>query len=259
MEAFDKNPLINEEDLEIAITLKEYLEENPYIDHKELYETFATLGIIHSKNYSYENTAAVYFPNDNIIETFDMAYNSNLEYEDVLEHELIHSTGRLENQLLNEGMASLLQAEYSNQHTINDSYYDHVIMTKIFCELITPEKMLEAYTKKDMQIIKDEMLKLNPNEAYYNNLIDAMQKYSEEYQERYTNSLLNGSSVSEEDLPSYEFTELLSPYLRSEKVSDETKEQIRYYLGHLGYWIDVYSDFYFNKEESTLVQSNIQK
>ena len=46
--------------------------------------------------------------------------------------------------------------------------------------------MLEAYTKNDMSIIKNEMLKLNPNESDYNNLMNKMQKYSDEYKKIYT-------------------------------------------------------------------------
>lgn len=143
MEAFEKNPLINGNDLEVAFSLENYIKDNPYFDYEELYNTFSTLNIIYSKNYySVDHAAATYSSFFNRITMYKSSYykNDSEAYEDILQHEMIHSTGNLDNTLLNESMTSLLQLEYSNDITVNDAYYDHILFAKIFCELITPEK-----------------------------------------------------------------------------------------------------------------------
>ena len=104
------------------------------------------------------------------------------------------------------------------------------------------------------------MLKLNSNETDYNNLMNKMNKYSDEYQDRYQKLLLTDIyNMKQEELPSYEFYQLFNPYLTSDKLSETAKEIIPYYIQHIGYWVDVDSQFYFNKEENILTESNQKK
>jgi len=247
MEALDRNPMLNEEDREIALTLTEYVEENPYIDDLDLYITFTSLSVLHSKNYVNDNIIGMYQKNSNSIEMLNGSFKTEEKYEDTMQHEMIHATGYLDNLLLNEGITSLLQMEYTNDSTMNNAYYDHVLITRIFCELITPEKLLEAYTKEDMSIIEEEMLKLNPNKEDYELLIDEMQKYSENFEKEHWVFITNPTS-SDENIPSYKFHKLFEPYLNSDKLSREAKEEIEYYISEIGYWVDVDAKMYFNKE-----------
>lgn len=251
MDSFNTNPFLNPKDLEMACSLEKYIRDNPYFDYEELYDHFSTISVIHYEDYDKGDTLGEYYEDSNIVVMYGVSYSSDKTYEDALQHEIIHSTGTLENTLLNEGMTSLLQMEYSNDFTVNDSYYDHVLMTKVFCELITPKKMLEAYTKKDMSIIKEEMLKLNSNEDDYNNLIDAMQKYSEEYKQIYT--LFADGKLTENQLPSYQFEQLLKPYINSNELSEENRETINRYVNNIGYMVDVAHRLYFNLEDNKYI------
>lgn len=247
MDSFNTNSFLNEKDLEIALSLKKYIGDNPYFDYEKLYDTFSTISVIHYDGYDKGDTAGEYYEDSNIVVLYKGSYDSEEFYEDALQHEIIHSTGSLENSLLNEGMTSLLQMEYSNDFTVNDSYYDHVLMTKAFCELITPEKMLEAYTKNDMSIIKEEMLKLNSNEEDYNNLMNGMQKYSEEYKQIY--KLYASGKLNDDQLPSNYFQQLLKPYLNSKELNEEKVAVINKYLNNVGYFVDVPHKLYFNLDD----------
>lgn len=178
MEAFNLNPFLNEKDLEIALSLEKYIKDNPYLDYEELYVKFSSVGIIHFESEFQEDKYVFgsYSDEFNIASIYKIDTLSEDTYVNILQHELIHSTGTIDNIMLNEGMTSLLQCEYFDNGIVQDAYCDHVLITKIFCELIGSDKMLEAYSKNDMNIIKNEMLKLNSNEEDYNNLMNKLEE-----------------------------------------------------------------------------------
>lgn len=245
MEAFQNNPMLEDTDVEIALALKKYLEENPYCNYEELYQEFATLITINdSHRYTVTGNnynAAEYNREENIITMY--VTPSKKHYIGGLEHELIHKTGYLDNIMLNEGMASLIQAEYMNYGMVSDAYYDHVLMTKIFCELITPKKMLEAYSKRDMSIIKQEMLKINSNEEDYNNLMNAMQEYGNDFHDGVNNQFRQ----KYEDI-STQFYILLTPYLNSNHIKEDHIIRIMAYIEDFGKSMNARFATYFNHD-----------
>ena len=180
MEAFQLNPFLDDKDLEIALSMEKYIENNPYLDYEKLYETFASFGMIHT-DYDNNRFAGTTIRDLNIITIYDY---ENLKqdpyYISTLQHEIIHLTGHLDNIVLNEGMTELLQAEYFNDGNAT-GYYEYVTLTKIFCELIGSDKMLEAYSTENMSLIKEEMLKINPSEHDYDSLMNTLQEYGTKY------------------------------------------------------------------------------
>lgn len=252
MEAFGANPLLNDKDLEIALSLQKYLENNPYLDMESLYETFASVGIV---RFIYENgnVSGDYSRNLNIVGIYDYLAVDKEDYCETLQHELVHSTGHLDNYMLDEGMTTLICSEYFSDFKITNAYCDHVLMTKVFCELITSDKMLEAYSKQDMTIIKTEMLKLNPNEEDYEKLLTVMQEYGKRFKET---EKLNNFAVDNKELI-HQMIDLLIPYLQSEKLDLDTKTEIVYYMGNLGQWEVNGYKAYFNTsdDESTIIKN----
>lgn len=161
LEAFKSNKLLEEEDLEICYSLENYLNFNPYLDYETIYDNFLTIAVIHS-DYDMSYINGFYYPKYNVITTFANTKQSNQVYTNTLFHELIHSTGNLENNMLREGMTSLLTNEFCDYGYV-DGYARHVAITKIFCELIGPDKMLKAYSKNDISIIEDGLYEIYPN------------------------------------------------------------------------------------------------
>ena len=204
MEAFQLNPFLDDKDLEIALSMENYIENNPYLDYEKLYEIFASFGMIHV-DYDNNMVAGTTLRGLNIITIYDYE-NAKKDpyYITTLQHEIIHLTGHLDNFVLNEGMTELLQAEYFNDGNAT-GYYEYVIFTKIFCELIGSDKMLEAYSKNDMSIIQEEMLKINPSEHDYDSLMNAMQEYGTKYQ-------MADELKELPDVDKYPFYLLLLPY-----------------------------------------------
>ena len=241
MEAFDFNSLLSAKDLEIILSLEKYLEDNPYLDKQVLYEKFASIGIV---KFLFDNgsVSGDYSRELNIVGIYDCWGKDKQEYSETMLHELVHATGYLDNYMLNEGMTSLICAEYFSDFKVKNAYCDHVLITKIFCELITPEKMLEAYSNSDMSIIRNEMLKINPNVKDYEMLMLTMQEYGQRFKdtEDFSDFVITNEELIRQML------KLLLPYLESEHLSEETKIQILCYMGYLGQWEVVGDKAYFN-------------
>lgn len=256
MEAFDLNPLLEEEDREVASHLRQYLVENPYLDYEQLYDDFSSFWIIDT-NDTLGNIGARNF--GDYIVVYDRDNISRKEYFEKMEHELVHYTGHLNCMMLNEGMTSLLTSEYMDNFQYTNGYYDEILMTKIFCELITPDKMLEAYSKEDMNIIKNEMLKLNPDEDKYQQFINLLNDYSEE-REPYAESDSSSSFFDEGHALAYrdKFAMMVMDYMYNANFDEAKVSRITEYLKAIGSadHFTIPGAIYFNKNEKELSYEN---
>ena len=256
MEAFDLNPLIEEEDREVASHLRQYLVENTYLDYERLYDDFSSFCIIDT-NDTRGNVLASNF--DDYIVVYNRDNISKEEYSENLEHELVHRTGHLNCVMLNEGMTSLITSEYMEDFQSTTAYYDEILMTKIFCELITPDKMLEAYSKEDMNIIKNEMLKLNPEEDKYQQFINLLNSYSRE-RESYVESGTLRSFFHEGHALEYQdkFAMMVMEYMYNANFDEAKVSRITEYLKAIGSanHFTIPGAIYFNQSAKELSYEN---
>ena len=246
MNAIENNSNLNSEDLSVAKSLVNYIEDNPYFDYEILYENLSSFSVVHSENYDCGNVASYYSVDYNVIEMLQDSYLSDEWYQKCLRHEIIHATGYLDNLILSEGMTAILEDEYGEDNSFYiDDYHDHRLITKIFCELITPDKMLEAFSKRDMSIIHDEMLKIYDDEETYQKLMSYFENYGTTYQDKKT-SILSDSDIPFLEYPKYQIKELLTPYIENSNISEKQKNDINIYLAAIGdeYYLDLKS--YFN-------------
>lgn len=246
MNAIENNSNLNSEDLSVAKSLVNYIEDNPYFDYEILYENLSSFSVVHSENYDGGNVASYYSVDYNVIEMLQDSYLSDEWYQKCLRHEIIHATGYLDNLILSEGMTAILEDEYGEDNSFYiDDYHDHRLIAKIFCELITPDKMLEAFSKRDMSIIHDEMLKIYDDEETYQKLMSYLEDYGTTYQDKKT-SILSDSDIPFLEYPKYQIKELLTPYIENSNISKKQKNDINIYLAAIGdeYYLDLKS--YFN-------------
>lgn len=173
----DLNSNIDEKYKDSIYDFSRYIDNNIYIDREELYDKFSSLEVESITNVSYAAQ-------------FDKQNNSIIiaeGFDDSITHELFHFS--MSNKCndytsyLNEGMTLLLNNEYfPNRETQFVEYNDpRIITVKMLSEIITPEKMLESYTKCDQQIIKDELFKIVNNSKLADSLIRIMDEYCDIY------------------------------------------------------------------------------
>lgn len=247
MEVLDTNPSINEQDAMIAESLRQYLIESSYFDYEKCYQDFRDLKIMHSNNID-GNYGAISFLDKKVIQTYYSKDKDPSLYRADLEHELTHFTGFLQCSFLNEGIVSLIVSEYMENFELTNFYYDQIIATKILCELITPEKMLEAYQKRDDSIIQGELLKINSDPSDYYSLLSLFNEYHNEYIVYAERGEVEKFFSFSYEKYNQKFQELFSNYLVSDYISVEQKEHVLAYLSYLGCQTNVTGVVYFNRE-----------
>lgn len=245
MEAFDLNPLIEEQDRQIANNLKQYIRENPYLDYEKCYESFASFDIL--KKESNDNIGGRNYGTHIEIYNNTGHENSQDSYKKSVQHELVHYTGYLENPMLKEGMTALICSEYMDNFKLTSGYYDEVLVTKIFCELITPEKMLEAYSDRNMKIIEVELQNLGLDSDKYQSLIELMNDYS--FKLSKCTSQEEIKKFYAENAPKFQKSLLnyVATIFSNANLSQEQKERIVIYLSYIGKITNVNGTIYFNK------------
>lgn len=224
MGAFDLNPFIEEEDVKIASSLKQYFLDNPYLNYERIYDRYLSLDIVDLPMKSETTTiktTAQYNPTENEVYNYvEEGGKSFKDYRDHLEHELVHMTGSFECSFLNEGMTTLLTSEYMNDFSLEGmAYYDHVLITKCLCEMIGSDKMLEAYSTCQMDIVKTELLKLNSDASCYEELIAVMNDYHQALMKENVDYVASSKP---------KFIQALLPYL--ENVPEESLARIGEYF-----------------------------
>lgn len=181
MYAIKENPYLKSEDKYILFKLRDFFEQNPYIDFKDVYERLISLGIIYTEEKN-EEVDATYFHKDNYIIDYDY---HNESYQLTLwktKHELeigdliLGSIGSLEEyEGLNMGMTRLLALEYLDYTTPNGGY-GNIMLARLMTEIVGKDKMLAAYMTNNFDIIKKELKRINDSEEDFNRLSSILKK-----------------------------------------------------------------------------------
>lgn len=160
-----ENDKLEDWEKNILYTFDEMLKDNPYINIRESHNAMEELDIKYTNRPSeYKDTVyGVYSPEDNTVYIFQ---NEGEVNKDILRHELIHSllnnkrTSTLPEYFI-EGVTELLANEYFSDKPFSElkTYPYEVAMTELLCDMVGGDKVLEAYTKGNMNIITLELSK----------------------------------------------------------------------------------------------------
>ena len=170
------NPYLVDDEIEIIMKLKQYYFENPYIDYQKLYSEFAEYDIRYKYMIGDKSVAGSTSDDSRIINCYPNCYNG-IDKEDVIIHEVVHKSGSFSNRILNEGMTSLIVAEYFDLGLVKNSYDREVSVTKVFCELLGSDYMLEAYTTHNDIMIDDGLYNIYENYEVIDEIYNLMSMY----------------------------------------------------------------------------------
>ena len=153
------------------------IRDNPYLTKEFSYRALSNVDIIHRQRpiYTKESILAEYHHFELLYFYHNDISIYNNEYDNILEHELIHCLlSNYKNvcypDFITEGLTELLTIEYyEDNNTENIVCYPYeVLLTKILCEIVTEDTVLESYTKGNMNLIYEKLKKLddtkNPKE-----------------------------------------------------------------------------------------------
>ncbi len=178
IEAVEKNSNIQPDELESFYALRQYLEDNTYIDYADVYQRFRTLHIEETKTRSMLSDRIIlaqYFRHQNKCVIY---LDGLLRKQDILPHELIHITGELpEYPMLAEGVTELLYQEYCQEGQIRATYWEPVNCIKMLCEIVDPQIVLQAYSEYNSKPIIDALTNLCGDRILAMNLLEEMNSY----------------------------------------------------------------------------------
>lgn len=224
LSSLDYNQNITTEEKNKIYRLQDLINENPYLDKLSAFYALENLKIEYNSprpSNMKDNVVASYTLDNDTINVYGSMENTT---DDVLLHEVVHAlffnkkTINLP-QYFREGMTELLVDEYisSNPYIEDISYPFEVNMIKILCELVGEDKVLQAFSLGDMNIIKNELIK------------NTSEEYTDEFLNNLDNVFISYENDRQIDNDKFnQITSYLDSYFNMIKENNDTKKYNNY-------------------------------
>ena len=166
----ENQKLTQEQKITASTELINIIEDNPYIEKEYAYNSLSTLTINYKERPSdtKESVLGEYTHGEIMYYSYSDIYIYSNICENVLEHELIHSlltTNSNEDYItfIKEGLTELLNDEYfsKNPYIEFECYPYEILINKLLCEIVTEDTLLKAYTTGNIDILYNELLKID--------------------------------------------------------------------------------------------------
>ncbi len=247
------NSNLSDEEKAIVYSFADIINDNPYIDSNSAYGSIGNVDIFYvpRPDGTSETILGDFNFNKDIINIY--TESDSLKRETQI-HELLHclfTNYRNVNipVFLAEGVTEILVNEYftPNPFVEESSYPYEVALTKLLCEMVEPDRVLEAYTTGNMNVIKDELRK-------YEGTGDATTFINAS--DRVLERLESGREIDPE---TYNYMiNYLDTYFNNKYSDDNEKMEIyNYYRGMLAqipsedryteYWNYIYENGYYER------------
>lgn len=225
----EQNPYLKVKDIEILMELKEYCNNNIYIDLDEFYDRLMTCRIF--DYYSFNNTSSGHYEElSNKIRVFDdIQEDENLDRRSVILHEGIHMLGDFSHTFLNEGMASLIEHEYYEDESYFgiDNYFYERQCVRALCYLVGADTMLQAYTEKNQELLDYKLLEIYGTKEKVNQIYEYMNQYvSRECESKILyKALCDGNLTLEqkEEIPAYIYIDGITTNINFDKLFNKSE------------------------------------
>lgn len=161
LSAILNNDKLDEKEKDMFYKVTDLLEDNPYIDKENAYRNLQDIKVVYDPTADYgENIVGTYLIFQNKIVIISDNKNNTTLFHEII-HSIYTNSHRRENlpSFFSEGMTELLTDEYFEDKPFIEitSYSYEIIMVKLLCEIVGPDKVLETYSKGDMKILEDEL------------------------------------------------------------------------------------------------------
>ena len=147
--------------------VKKYVNlENPTLDEFERMSNILSSVDIASK---YDYNSNDYYTIKNSLITVNSYKAGYISTYDSVRNALVHLFKERRNDLLTDGVGEILSAEAMGENTNHNP--EMVTIAKMLSDIIGSDKLLLAYQRNNMSIIKDELMSIYNDEALYNDFI----------------------------------------------------------------------------------------
>lgn len=169
------NPYLDKTELEILYELKDYVKNNPYLDLNDVFHKLMTIRVEERYSLGHERTAD-YRSQYNLVRYYYNLETTKKSYKrEVLIHEYIHSIGNLSSRALNEGMTSILTQDIISFTKID--YFNERTCCEYIIDLVGENVLLEAFSKKDQNILTNELKKIFDQEESILELYELLEEF----------------------------------------------------------------------------------
>ncbi len=270
----ENNNLTDKQKTTTCTKLINIIEDNPYIDKEYAYNSLLNVNIQYKERPTYKKKEVVgEYNNERILNyTYNDILIYNTDYENVLEHELIHCLLLTPKNdifpcFITEGITELINDEYfsNNPYIELECYPFEILVIKMLCEITTEDIILKTYTTGNINILYNELLKIDRNTSP-EKLIQELELLLNDFKE---NNKININQVKKlhnqllkyfiysKKLNQEKNSKVFSSYL---KLFDCLKEKDPYYnyvkiIEENGY----ISKSYFNKDLTSNKEKNLKK
>ena len=151
----------------ILYSFKKLLQRNPYIDYYQVYEKFASLGIIYTDEKDKDLSQATYDIKDNYIIDYEFINEGDYHQEEIskLAMNIIGSFYDYKN--LNNGMKELLIEMYITPDPYDSYQTRDKIIARCMEIIVGIDTLLKAYSTRDFGIIEEHLKEINDSEEVY--------------------------------------------------------------------------------------------
>lgn len=165
LHAVIENERLEDWEKKILYGFGDIIKDNPYLMLRNSYRALEKIDIEYTERPSEykESVLAVYIPESNTILVFQKKEDLN---KDILRHELIHCLFNNQNssslpKYFIEGTSEILENEYFGDTPFIEinTYPYEVAIVGVLCDMVGEDKVLEAYTRGNMNIITMELSK----------------------------------------------------------------------------------------------------
>lgn len=213
LNAIRENPYLNKKEKEIFYKFIEYFNDNPYLNLEEVYENMLNVDSQFTLRKSLgakESTLAVYLPR-----YYDIIYFELFPTDETRAHEGVHCVnGNIDlPRWFSEGMTQLITNEYFKEYPFSPTmpYQFEVALIKLLCEIIGTDRVLEAYTKNNVDLIYESLSSITGTKEDAQKMLDF---FGETY------NLNSDEPISKEELSKY--LEQLLVYMSKEEILENS-------------------------------------
>lgn len=133
-----------------------------------------TLQVVDKEYKGNEKLGATY---NLLTNTIDFYGSKSVNRENILQHEFVHSTGNLENVILNEWYTSILTSKVANTQERIDYYGKLKWCTEQVINIVGEDIALKAYSEDNQEFLDKELSKRFKNPENAQELYDLFEQY----------------------------------------------------------------------------------
>lgn len=243
-EAINSNDNLNENEKKVLDNVMPFLQDySDYISYNDLIDNLSNFDIVYENRERTKdfNLGGTWSRSNQLITLYNSKEEDLLNEDSCINHEMVHLLCEHKNdypRFFTEGLDALVCEEYGFDSF--GHYPCQVLFSRMLCEVIDPEIVMESYIKQDFSIIRNELLKIDSNEEKLDAMLNELDNFHEKY--RKVNQVLYFPIESSEE----QLSIANSFYEGNDSLHKATETLLDYYKKKTGKKVERVNEYFCN-------------